>query len=111
MSEDINVTTMVGNLTRDSELTYTSGGTALLKMSVAVNESVKKGNEWVEQASFFDLNLWGQRAEKLVQYTKKGQKICIDARAKQERWEQGGVKRSKVVFNVHKLQLLGSHDN
>lgn len=100
---------MIGRLTRDAELEYMqSTGTALARFSCAVNESVKKGDEWVEYTSYFDFNLWGKRAENLFEHLKKGQRVSIDSKPKQERWEKEGAKRSRIVFNVQKIQLLGS---
>lgn len=107
MSEDINNSILVGRLTKDAELSYTNAGTAICRMSIAVNESVKKDGEWVDDVSFFDLNLWGSRAECLEPYLKKGQQLIAEGRLRQERWENEGQKRSKVILNIRKIQLIG----
>lgn len=108
MSEDINRVVLVGRLVRDIELSYTQSGTALGKISIAVNRRVKKGDQWLDEASFFDCVQWGKRAESLAPYLLKGQMVCLDAHLKQDRWEQDGQKRSKVVVEVENIQLLGS---
>ena len=94
-------------LTRDAELKYLQNGTAVSNFSVAVNEAVKKGDNWVDEASFFDFVLWGKTAENLNQYLKKGTQIAVEARPKQERWEKDGQKHSKVVFKVEQIELIG----
>ena len=107
MSEDINKTVIVGRLTRDAELMYTNSGTALCKMSIAVNRSIKKGDKWEDEASFFDVALWGKRGEALNVYLVKGQQVAIEGSLRQERWEQDGNKRSRVSIDASNIQLLG----
>ena len=108
MAEDINNVILVGRLTRDSELMYTNSGYPLCKFSIAVNRRRKQGEQWVDEANFFDVNLWGKRGESLSSYLTKGQQIAIEGQLKQERWEQDGQKRSKVTVEAEQIQLLGS---
>jgi single-strand DNA-binding protein len=105
---DINNVTLVGRLTRDAELKYTTGGTAISKPSIAVNRSVKKGDEWTSEASFIELEIWGKTAESLCQYLAKGQQVAVTGELKQDRWQdKDGGNRSKVVVTVRSIQLLG----
>jgi single-strand DNA-binding protein len=107
MSEDINSCTVVGRLTRDAELKYTNGGSAVTKFSIAVNRSVKKGDQWEEEASFIDISLWGRRGEALNQYLHRGQKIAVAGSLVQDRWEQDGQNRNRVYIKADNIQLLG----
>jgi single-strand DNA-binding protein len=107
MAEDINTVILVGRLTRDAELMYTSSGQPLTKMGLAVNRRKKQGDQWVDESHFFDVNCWGKRAEALNPYLKKGQQLAIQGQLRQDRWEQDGVKRSKVLIEADNLQLLG----
>ena len=104
---DVNSVVIVGRLTRDAELKYTTGGTAVSKLGIAVNKRVKKGDEWTEQASFFDVTLWGKMAEGLNQYLVKGKQIAIEGELEQERWEKDGQAHSKVTITASNVQLLG----
>lgn len=106
--EDINNLTIIGNLVKDAELKYTNSGTAITGLTIAVNRSVKKGDQWTEEASFFDVSLWGKRGESLNQYLNKGTKIAVSGSLKQDRWESDGQKRSRVVIMADNIQLLGS---
>ncbi|KKK56273.1 hypothetical protein LCGC14_3066170, partial [marine sediment metagenome] len=65
---DINVITLVGRLTRDSELKYTNSGTAICKFSLAVNRKKRQDEQWVEEVSYFDITLWGKLGEAISQY-------------------------------------------
>ena len=107
MSEDINNVALVGRLTRDAELKYTNSGTAVCKISLAVNRSVKRGENWEDEASFFDVTVWGRRGEALAQYLQKGTRIAVAGSLQQDRWEKDGQKFSRVGINAQSIQLLG----
>jgi single-strand DNA-binding protein len=104
---DINHVVLVGRLTRDAELKYTAGGQAVCKFSVAVNRRKKSGEQWVDEANFFDIVLWGRQGESLNQYLVKGKLVGVDGELRQDRWEQDGQNRSKVEIIASNLQLLG----
>ena len=108
---DLNSVVLIGRLTRDATLTYTSGGMAIGKFSLAVNRKKKSGDQWVEEASFFDVTCFGKTAENLAQYMKKGKQVGVDGSLKQERWESEGQSRSKIVIIAENIQLLGGDKN
>ena len=107
MANDLNKVMQVTRLTKDAELKYTNSGFQITTMSGAVNRSVKKQDQWVEEVSFFDYKLLGKRGESLNQYLKKGTQIAIEGQMIQERWEKDGQKRSKVIIQIYNIQLLG----
>ncbi len=108
MATDLNVVAVTGRLTRAAELKYSSGGIAFAKFSIAVNRRTKKGDQWVDEASFFDCTLFGKAAEGVNPYLTKGQQVAINGSLVQERWEQDGQNRSKVGIIANSLTLLGS---
>lgn len=103
-----NCVILVGNLTRDVELRYLQSGTAVADIGLAVNERVKKGNDWVDEANFFDVTLFGKTAEIAAQYLNRGSNVLVSGRLKFEQWEKDGQKRSKVKVIADKMQMLGS---
>lgn len=107
MSADLNHVDLIGRLTRDAELKYTAGGTAVCKFALAVNRRVKKGDQWTEEASFFDCVLWGKSGEAINQYLLKGKQIAVDGELRQERWQHEGQNRSKIEVVANNVQLLG----
>ena len=109
-SMDINHVIEIGHLTRDAEVTYTPGGMAVGKLSIAVNRRVKKGQEWVDEANYFDVSLFGKQAESLKQFLTKGKQIAVDGFLKQDRWEKDGQKHSAVKIIANDIQLLGGRD-
>jgi single-strand DNA-binding protein len=100
---------LIGRLTRDAELKYTAGGQAVCKFSIAVNRRRKSGDQWVDEASFFDIVLWGRQGESLNQYLVKGKLVGVDGELRQDRWEQDGQNRSKVEIVANNIQLLGGN--
>ena len=100
---------LVGNLTRDPELRYTPGGTAVTDIGLAVNDRRKNAQgEWVEETTFVDVTLWGRTAEIASEYLGKGAPALIEGRLKLDTWESEGQKRSKLKVVGEKLQLLGA---
>ena len=111
---DLNSVIEIGRLTRDiseRDFTYTTGGTARLNLSIAVNRSEKRGGEWADKVSFFDVTVWGKTAENIRPYLHKGKQIAVDGYLDQQRWEKDGVKYSKVVIIADNVQLLGGNEN
>ncbi|MGI5172001.1 single-stranded DNA-binding protein [Treponema sp. OMZ 840] len=104
---DLNHVMLIGRLTRDAELKYTANGFAISNFSIAVNRRRKNGEQWVEEANFFDITLYGKSAESLKQYLIKGKQIAVDGELRQDRWEQDGQPRSRVVIAANNVQLLG----
>jgi len=104
---DINHVVLVGRLTRDAELKYTAGGQAVCKFSVAVNRRKKNGDQWEDEANYFDVVLWGRQGESLNQYLLKGKSVGVEGELRQDRWQQDGQNRSKVEIVANNIQLLG----
>ena len=108
---DLNKCAVIGRLTRDIEVTYTPNGAACGKISLAVNESRKSGNEWVENTNYFDVTIWGKSAENLKPYLTKGKQTAIGGHLQQQRWEKNGQHYSKVVIIADNVQLIGGHSD
>jgi single-strand DNA-binding protein len=102
---------LVGNLTRDPELRYTSKGLAIAKIGLAVNRAWKtETGELKEETTFVDIDLFGRTAEIAGQYLKKGNPALIEGRLKLDTWDdkQTNQKRSKLTVVGESLQLLSS---
>lgn len=100
---------LVGNLTRDIELKYTQGGTAVAEMGLACNEKRKSpSGEWIEEVTFVDVTLWGKTAENAQKYIGKGSSALVEGRLKLDTWEKDGKKQYKLKVVADKLQFLSS---
>lgn len=101
---------LVGNLTRDPELRYIASGTAVSDIGLAVNDRVKRNDQWVDETTFVDVTLWGRTAEVANEYLSKGSPVLIEGRLKLDSWEKDGQKRSKLFVVCERMQMLGSRD-
>ena len=98
---------LVGNITRDIELKYTQGGTAVTDIGLAVNDRRKTATgEWIDETTFVDVTLWGRTAEVASEYLGKGSPILIEGRLKLDTWETDGQKRSKLRVVCDRMQML-----
>lgn len=102
---DLNVICINGRLTRDCEIRVFDNGSSVVNFGIAVNRSVKKGEQWTDEASFFDVSYFTK--SKIKDYLKKGAQVSIKGSLKQDRWEKDGVKQSKVSIFAENVQLIG----
>lgn len=105
---DLAIAVVVGRLTRDAELKYTNSGQAVCHFSVATGSRRKKGDQWVEESSFWDVDFWGKGGESINQYLTKGKLVAVEGTMRQDKWEQDGQTRSKTLITANTVQLLGS---
>ena len=97
---DMNSVVIVGRLTRDAERRENGP----ISFSVASSRRVKHGEEWSDEASFFDVTYWHKS---LDQYLIKGKQVAIQGELVQDRWEKDGVVQSRVKILAQNVQLLG----
>jgi len=92
---------LAGNLTRDPELRYTPKGTAIARITLAVNRTyTAEGGEKKEEVSFVDVDVWGRQAEVIAQYMKKGRPLLVEGRLKQDTWEDKNTKQKQSKLKV-----------
>lgn len=98
---------LMGNLTRDPELRYTSGGTAVASFGLAVSRKFKQGEEWKDEVCFVDITVWAKQGENCAEYLSKGSLAFIEGRLNYQTWEtDGGQKRSKLEVVANNVQFL-----
>jgi len=88
----INFLAIDGNLVRDPEARYTSGGMCITSFSLAHNR--KRGDK--EEVYFFDVTVFGKTAEIVAEKTRKGASVMVHGFLRQERWEKEGKKGQRV---------------
>lgn len=89
--------TLVGNLTHDPELRFTSGGRGTAQFGLAVSRRYQVNNEWQEQTSFFNIVAWGTLGENAAASLSKGTRVIVTGRLEQRQYEtKEGEKRSVV---------------
>ena len=101
---------LIGNLTRDPEVKYTTGGTAVCELGVAINKKwTDRDKQRKEKTIFIDVVCWGNTAELAGDYLKKGRKVGIEGELDQDNWEDKstGAKRTKLKVTCNKLDFIG----
>ena len=102
---DLNNVVIMGNLVKDP-VTKQVGSANVCNFTLALNRSVKKGDNWTDETSFIDCSMWGK--ENIIQYLHKGGKISVEGYLKQDRWEKDGQKQSKISVVVNNIFLCGN---
>jgi single-strand DNA-binding protein len=106
----LNRVLLMGNMTRDPQLSYLPSQTAVVEFGLAMNRKFKKqdGSQG-EEICFVDCQIFGKRAEVINKYFKKGDPIFIEGRLKLDSWQaQDGSKRSRLRVFVENFEFIGS---
>ncbi len=108
---NLNKVFLIGNLTRDPELRYTPGGTAVANLGIAVNRRFKDSSgELKEEVCFLTVTVWDKQAEACCQYLTKGKPVFVEGVLQSRFWETAeGQKRSAIDVRAERVQFLGAY--
>ncbi len=107
---NFNKVLLMGNLTRDPQLSYTPSQTAVVDFGLAVNRRwTGRDGESKEETCFVDCRAFGRQAENINKYLTKGRGVFVEGRLTFNTWTaQDGTKRSKHRVTVENFQFLGA---
>jgi single-strand DNA-binding protein len=100
---------LIGNLTRDVELRYTTSGMAVAKFGLATNRTYIDATtkEKKQEVMFIDITVFGRSAEVANQWLKKGKKVLVEGRLVLDQWtDNTGQKRSRHSIAAEKMQFM-----
>lgn len=105
---NLNKVLLIGNLTRDPELRYTPGGSAVCNFTLAVNRTYNdKSGAKKEDTCFLRITVWGKQGETCAQYLSKGRSAFVEGRLQSRSWEtEDGQKRSAIDVVADRVQFL-----
>ena len=99
---------LIGNLTRDPELSETPNGIALCRFSIAVNRNYSS-SDGERQTDFFNITVWRTQAENCGRYLKKGSKVAIVGSLQNRTYEdKDGNKRTVTDIVANEVEFLSS---
>ncbi len=102
----LNQVVIIGNLTRDAELRYTPTGSAVARLSVAVNESYQAKGEWQERTHYVDVDVWRELAEASAELA-KGDPVLIMGRFVTDNWtDKEGNRQYKNKLEGSRIEYL-----
>ena len=101
----LNKMMIIGNLGADPELRYTPSGKAVTNLRVAVNHNFRGADgEWQKETQWFNVEVWGQAAERAAEQLRKGNKVYAEGRLRTREWEgQDGQKRTSVEIRADRV--------
>lgn len=107
---NFNKVLLIGNLTRDPQLSYLPSQTAVVDFGLAVNRRwTGKDGQARESTCFIDCRAFAGQAETINKYLTKGRPVFVEGRLDYDTWTaQDGTKRSKHRVTVESFQFLGS---
>ncbi|MFI5252304.1 MAG: single-stranded DNA-binding protein [Bacteroidota bacterium] len=109
--KSLNKVTLIGNLGKDPELSYTASGIAVAKFSIATGERWKDdGGNFQERTEWHNIVAWRKLAEICGQYLKKGSKVYLEGKLQTRSWDDKntGVKRYTTEIVADDLIMLDS---
>ena len=96
---------LIGNLTRDPELSETNSGISVCRISIAVNR--RRTGDGEPQTDFFNVTAWRGLADNVAKYCKKGNKIAVSGSIQIRQYEaQDGTKRTVVDVVAEDVEFL-----
>ena len=102
----VNSCRFIGRLGQDPDLQYTPGGTAIVKIGLAVNGRRKVDEEWVDETTWVNLTAFARAAENLAEYSGKGDMLAIDAQYQKRKYKDSdGNDRTGHDFIVREWQI------
>ncbi len=110
---NLNKVLLIGNLTRDPEILWTSKGTAVCKGGMAINRNWRgQDGQRQEETCFVDFSMFGKKAETFHQYMRKGRPVFIEGRLQFDSWEgQDGQRRNKLKVVAENFQFIGGRQD
>ncbi|MEP7182550.1 MAG: single-stranded DNA-binding protein [Betaproteobacteria bacterium] len=105
----VNKVILLGNLGRDPETRYTTGGDAVTNLNIATSEQWKdKSGEKQEKTEWHRVVLFGRQAEVAGEYLKKGRSVYIEGRLQTRKWtDKDGVEKYSTEIVADRMQLIG----
>jgi single-strand DNA-binding protein len=100
---------IIGNLGSDPEMRYTPSNRAVTQFNVAVNQSTKnqQTGEWVEETDWFRVSVWGDRAERMAEQLRKGNKVFVEGRFRTRQFEgRDGQTRTALEITADSIVNL-----
>lgn len=102
----MNKVILIGNLTRDPEVTTTGSGVSVCKMSIAVNRNFTNA-DGERECDFFNIVAWRKLAENCGKYLSKGKKIAVVGNLQNRNWEaDDGTKRYATEIMADEIEFL-----
>ena len=106
----LNKVLLIGNLTRDPDLRYLTGGnSAVCEFGIAINRRfMQASGQEKDETCFLEIVVWGKQAETCSRFLQKGSTVFIEGRLVYDQWTEKDTqkKRSRVRVTAERVQFL-----
>jgi len=104
-----NKVVLIGRLTRDPEMRYTTSGLAVTSFSIAVDRR-NKNQQGEKQTDFFRCTAWRQSAEFVSSYASKGRLVAVEGRIELNKFTgQDGIEKTSADIVCDHIEILDSN--
>ena len=110
----LNKVLLMGNLTRNPEIRYTPGGSAVCEFGMAMNRRFMQANgQEKDETCFVDITVWGKQAESSSRFLQKGSSVFVEGRLVYDQWteKETGNKRSRLRIYAERVQFLDRRES
>lgn len=109
MGQGMNRVTLVGNLGAEPELKYFDGGTKVLKLRLATNDTWRdKEGVQQERTEWHSITVFGSRGESLSRFLKKGDRLVVEGQLRTSSYEKDGVRKYRTEVIARDVLLAGA---
>lgn len=106
--KDTNYLVLGGRIAKDAEFKTLASGLRISTFFIANNDiAIKNDGSYEEKCNFFPIVIFGDYAEKLLPYLRKGQNVIVEGSIKQDKWEKDEKKFSQISIKAKRIQLVG----
>jgi single-strand DNA-binding protein len=110
----VNKVLLIGNLGRDPEVRFTTGGSAVANFTLATTDrwNDQATGEKKERTEWHRVVVWGKQAEIAGEYLRKGRQVYVEGALQTREWtDKEGTKRYTTEVKALRFQMLGKRDD
>jgi single-strand DNA-binding protein len=109
----MNKAILLGNLGEDPELRHTQSGTAVMNLRLATTDRYKDNDgQWQERTDWHTVVVWGNRAESLSKFLRKGSKLLVEGSVQTRSYEgRDGQKKYSTEINAKEIELCDKRES
>lgn len=103
----MNLIIITGNLGANPELRKTKNGMSVCNLSVATNERVKQGDEYVDHTEWHRVVVFGGQADSCAKFLAKGSKVAVRGKLRSRKWTDGAdIERTSVEVLADNVEFM-----
>ena len=108
----MNLVIITGNLGADPKVNKTKSDLTVANLSIATNERIKQGNEWIDHTEWHNVVVFGGQAETSARFLTKGSKVAIHGKLRTRKWTtEDGQERRTTEIVADRVEFMSKPPN